>query len=533
VGSNMLEITRSQDGVTFSPLPAQQIEPDGIVSGIVTDSKGGVYIAHTGYVDPQTHTIIGGADSNGNDNAIVVVIFPKGYNMASPIPLTGNQTLCQMRADVCTTSIVYTAPLFPGSPGNSTVIVGQDFSPIAIDRAGNLYVVWSQASADPSTGMINGTSQVYMAVSSNHGATWGPPVRVTAATPSLQTNLFAWVAAGDPGRVDVVWYGTPTLGSCPNQPCGSGAITAHWQVMLAQSLNAIVNGAPNPNPSFVTAQVSEVSNHYGQICTFGIGCTTGGDRGLLDFISVTVGHQGEANVVWADAVNRNSVMGTSSALISFSRQVAGPSLYANVGQVTGQSPASGAGMGSPDAFYSADGTATLGTGNLILQSAAVTMPDQQHFRFTINVSDLSTLFVPPTLGGTDAVWMVRWEVPDPNGTGHTYFAAMESDAGQAPTFFDGETLALSSSHGKFLTYNPANSIQGSFAASSTGGVITLNVPVADVGGNPNATLYSITGVTATQLTASSTGSAGSSTTGTSTGPIFNQIDATEPFDFTP
>src|SRR6201984_3725303 len=51
VGGNIVEITRSRDGVTFTPLPAQQIEPDGIVSGIVTDSAGGVYIAHTGLVD--------------------------------------------------------------------------------------------------------------------------------------------------------------------------------------------------------------------------------------------------------------------------------------------------------------------------------------------------------------------------------------------------------------------------------------------------------------------------------------------------
>src|SRR6266705_7216884 len=51
VGANVVEITRSQDGVTFTPLPAQQIEPDGIVSGIVTDSNGGVYIAHTGLVE--------------------------------------------------------------------------------------------------------------------------------------------------------------------------------------------------------------------------------------------------------------------------------------------------------------------------------------------------------------------------------------------------------------------------------------------------------------------------------------------------
>jgi len=50
--------------------------------------------------------------------------------------------------------------------------------------------------------------------------------------------------------------------------------------------------------TFATSQISEVSNHYGAICTMGIGCSTGGDRGLLDFLSVTVGLHGEANVVW-------------------------------------------------------------------------------------------------------------------------------------------------------------------------------------------------------------------------------------------
>lgn len=221
-------------------------------------------------------------------------------------------------------------------------------------------MVWSQATVDSPSGQINGPSVIYIAVSTNHGKTWGTPVQVSAAAPTLSngTNLFVWVAAGDPGRVDIVWYGTSTLGACPNQPCGSGAITGDWQVMMAQSLNAIVNGSPNPNPSFNVTQVSEVSNHYGAICTFGIACTTGGDRGLLDFISVTVGLQGEANVVWADAVNRNSVMGTPSALIAFSRQVAGPSLYANIGQVNGPAPATGAGAGSPEALYSGDNSSS-------------------------------------------------------------------------------------------------------------------------------------------------------------------------------
>ena len=518
VGSNIVEITRSQDGTTFTPLPAQQIEPDGIVSGIVTDSSGGVYIAHTALVDANGN-LINGSDANGNSNAVVVVRFPNGYNQATATVLNG-QTLCQAQPTTCTTEVAYHGPL--NSSGTSTITVGQDFAPIAIDRSGNLYVVWAQAAVDSSTGQVSGTSQIYFAVSTNHGASWGPPVKVTGATPTLQTNLFPSIAAGDPGRVDVVWYGTPTLGSCPNQPCGSSAITAHWSVMMAQSLNAIVNGQPNSNPAFTTTTVSEVSNHYGAICTFGISCTTGGDRGLLDFITVTVGLKGEANVVWADAVNQNSGgSGTSSALIGFNRQYAGPSLYASVGQVNGTAPAIGHAPGSPDAIYSANSLSINASSNLTLTQASVTRPDLQHFAFTINVQSLSTLVVSPTLGGTDAVWLVRWEVPDPNGSGHTYFAAMESDNGGAPSFFDGETTTFDNGQGFFMTYPPGHTIQGSYKNSSRGGVITLTVPIADVGGSSTATLYSLTGLTATQSTASS------STT------IFNQIDASAPFDFTP
>ena len=272
--------------------------------------------------------------------------------------------------------------------------------------------------------------------------------------------------------------------------------------MMAQSLNAIANGVPNPSPNFTTTQVSEISNHYGAICTMGIGCSTGGDRGLLDFLSVTVGLQGEANVVWADAVNQNLVGGTSSALISFNRQVAGPSLYASVGQVSGPAPASGSGSGSADAFYSANGTTTAASTNLVVQSASVIEPDSKHLRITMQVQDLSTLAVSPTLGGTDAVWLARWEVPTSNGAGHTYFAAMESDNGAAPNFFDGETASINTTHGKFLTYPPGHTIRGSY---TPGGTITLTVPIADVGGNSKAMLYSVTGLTVTQATPSSSG----------------------------
>jgi hypothetical protein len=510
IGNNIVEITRSQDGVTFLPLPAQQIEPDGIVSGIVTDSVGGVYIGHTALVD-ASRNIVGGGDANGNPNAVVVVRFPKGYSSATPITLTNGQTLCQMKPSLCTTDIVFRAPL--DSNGNSTVTVGQDFAPITIDRAGNLYAVWSQARVDSSSGNISGPSQIYMSASTDHGAHWGKPVKVTAATPNLQTNVFPWITAGDAGRVDIVWYGTPTLGACPNQPCGSSAIQAHWFVMMAQSLNALT-----ATPTLATTKVSEVSNHFGAICTMGIGCSTGGDRGVLDFLSVTTGRHGEANVVWADAVNRNFVGGTSSAVIAFNRQNSGPSLYTSVGQVTGANGATGGAVGSPDAYFSANGSTTPASGNLIIQSASISEPDASHYQVTITVKDLASLLVSPTLGGTDAVWMLRWEVPDSNGAGHTYFAAMESDAGQAPTFFDGETSTISTSHGKFLTYPPAHTIQGTYTAASPG-VIKLLVPIADVGGNASQRLFSATALTATQTAPSSSGDS-----------IFSQIDATAPFD---
>ena len=220
-------------------------------------------------------------------------------------------------------------------------------------------------------------------------------------------------------------------------------------------------------------------------------------------------------------MNQNFAGGTSSALIAFNRQYAGPSLYASIGQVTGPKPLSGSGTGSADANYDANGSTNPATTNLVVKSASVSRPDPQHYRFKIKVQDLTSLSVPATLGGTDAVWLVRWEVPDPNGAGHTYFAAMESDGGQTPTFFDGETSTISDTHGKFMTYPGAHTIQGTYTATAPG-VITLTVPIADVGGNANATLYSITGLSVTQTTPSSSGTA-----------IFNQIDATQAFDFTP
>jgi hypothetical protein len=521
VGANMLELTQASGAQAlsqvFSPLPAQQVEPDGIVGGAVVDQRNGdLYLVHTAYTDASGN-LVGGTDGNGNTNAIVVDRFPGGYSqsVATPVP-SGSISLCKPynASGPCESETVMHAPL--DANGNSTVNNGQDFSPIAIDSAGDLYVTWAQSPVD-SSGNVDGPTTVYLATSTDGGATWTSPIAVSSHVSGLQTNVFPWVAAGSAGRVDIVWYGTSTLGSCPSEPCGAGFIDGSWNVYMAQTLDAVSNGKANASPSFATTKVTEFPNHFGQICEFGIACTTGGDRGLVDFIQVQADPSGAADVVWADGANDDFNGGETSPVIAFAQQTSGPGLFGS--NVSGTA-LSGSAPGSPAAYYAANGseTAASPTSNLRIVNSSVTK-GQKYYTVTMQVKSLASLAPDPTLGGTDLVWLTRWELPNPNPStasqGHVFYAAMESDNGGPPTFYDGDSVCgVATTHCKFLTYPPAHTIGGSYTPSGT---ITIKVPVGDIGGG--GSLSSVTGVTATQTEAGSTGTA-----------IFNVIDSTPPYD---
>ena len=522
VGSNMLELTSASGAnaltQTFSPLPGQQVEPDGIVGGAVVDQRNGdLYLVHTAYTDAAGN-LVGGGDGNGNDNAIVVDRFPGGYSqtVATPIP-PGSISLCKPYNPIgpCASETVVHAPL--NSSGDSTINNGQDFATMAIDRSGNLYVVWAQSPVD-SSGNVDGPTAIYMATSTDGGANWTKPINVSSHVPGLQTNVFPWLAAGNAGRVDLVWYGTPTLGSCPNEPCGAGFINGTWNVYMAQTLNAVTSsGAANANPSFTTARVSEYPVHTGTICEFGIACTTGGDRGLLDFIQVQADPSGAADIVYADGANDDFNGGETSALVDFVQQTGGPGLY---GTTISGTARSGSAPGSPAAYYAANGSETPaapGSSMRIVNSSVA--KSGKNFIVTMKVGSLASLLPDPTLGGSDAIWLTRWELPNPHATaasqGHIFYAAMESDNGGPPTFYDGDSVCgVFSTHCKVINYPPAHTISGSYTPSGT---ITLTVPMADVGGS--GSLYSVTGVTGTQSEPGSTGAA-----------IFNVIDSTPPYN---
>lgn len=539
-GSNMLELTEASGSAAarqvFSPMPGQQIEPDGIVGGLVGNQRtGALAIAHSA-LTTRKGKLTGGSDSNGNDNAVVVDVFPKGYSgsVASPVP-PGDISLCKPYnpAGPCRSTTVYAGPVT--SSGQSKVTVGQDFTPIAIDKHGDLYVVWAQSPVRPSTGLIDGPTTVYLAVSTNNGRSWSRPIDVSRHVKGLRTNLFPSVAAGGRGGVDIAWYGTKTLGKCASSKgCGSAAIKAHWNVYLAQSLNTVTaKGKPNAKASFRTARVTEFSNHYGAICTMGIGCSTGGDRGLLDFIQVQASPNGAANLVWADSANTDGAGGTSSATIDFARQIGGPGLLHKAIRAAANRERCAA--GSPNAYYSANGAETKASPNLVIKSSCLTGPNKKgDYVVRMRLKSLRSLSVPASLGGVNALWLTRWELPVRRPTfgrqGQVFYAAMESSGGGSPSFYVGRTETVASKQnsgsggqGYFMTYPPTHKVKGHYSAKK--GTITIYVPGKDVGNKARRALrlFSVTAITATLSQPPGSSSSLASN-------VFNQIDATVPYD---
>jgi hypothetical protein len=186
------------------------------------------------------------------------------------------------------------------------------FASMAQDRAGNLYVTWSEQL------YAGGPTQVFVASSTDRGATWSAPSLVTA---SLGNGVMPWIVAGTDGRVDVVAYGSSYGGDAATAPS-----SATWYVYLAQSVNA-----HNATPTWTLAIASSSPNHYGSICNKGLDCDTSvptGDRSLLDFFQVALDPQGYANIIYAD---NHAVDITCDPrcdpFVTFVKQNAGVSLY--------------------------------------------------------------------------------------------------------------------------------------------------------------------------------------------------------------
>jgi hypothetical protein len=192
---------------------------------------------------------------------------------------------------------------------------------IAYDSAGTIYIVWDtddrvKNSAGGCSGDLSpAPNAIQYAYSSDLGQTWSKPVTVTR--PAGGRVLWPWIAAGDDGRVSIVWY--------------QGDKTVDWdcQASNVSVYEANISGANTATPTQTITNVFGRPVHRNSICQGGTTCVaTGQDRRLGDFFSNLIDTKGCVMVATGDTTKPDPVNGTDRivSLPLFARQASGPSL---------------------------------------------------------------------------------------------------------------------------------------------------------------------------------------------------------------
>ncbi len=538
-GANQLVINQSVDGVQYGAVcaagvactgPATVISPDEGLPGnlIVDDTAGGAH-QHSVYA----------AHGNGAQTAVVVSIC-RGAAAGKPASAAA-------AADYCTDP---TAVSTDGSRLSThwhdvnvdipaTGQVDKAFNVIQTDTAGNLYMTWASA---PVMTLPDGTqpqtkpAQIFLATSTDGGEHWSPRRQINQ--PAQATNIFPWISAGDPGRIDIGWYGSEqTTGKVPYD--SDSLDTGLWDVYLGQSLDAL-----SATPSFTVTKVSDHHVKYGNISTGGLGGAS--DRSLGDYMQVQTGVRGEALLSYVDDTstgrNQDFTQGSgqsppeAAGPTIVAKQIGGPSLYAAPGDLGNATPAVDA-VTAPtgNAFFSAATTATTAPAAQDLTGVAVTRADATHLTITLTTADpklADDLAVSPTLGGSTGVWQVRWaERYEPALLdGAIRYVGMQSTAGQPPSFFTGTTTCIASTRCKFFSYPTTTSVPGRISGASVSWTVPLNVIGSPKDGD---TLYSVTGTTVSQLAPSTASTATLPTAGDpANSQLPNTLDAAPSFSYT-
>lgn len=416
------------------------------------------------------------------------------------------------------------------------VKTGANFPTMAIDRAGNLYAVWEQAPINES-GQVTGDTVIKYSFSTDQGNTWAAPIQIqTSGSPAgtLHNNVFAWAVAGDDGRVDIAWYGTP--GVAPNPSNGPDSCDAcDWSLWMAQTLNGHAT-----NPRF-TAPIlaSEHFVHRGTMYTL-IGGQNG-DRTLGDFLQLRMGPNGEAEIGYADSNNLDEA---SAPHGMFVRQKTGDGLLTASSPVNipGLAPFNAVSDPSGDGKYQVNGISSASMPQLdiinsrvgLLTSApcSTSAPCYQVAMKVKNLSFAPTITQDPDL---DLVWLTQWFVPstnDPNG-GKNFFVYAESFNGGPLQCFAGENAEQAVGGGISLTYPGTTqlSVANCLATAGPNGTITIDVPLSNVN-EPGAIDNRLHEVTASTMTLQEPANTIPPVSGIG-GSLFNLIDVAQGYTFDP
>jgi hypothetical protein len=435
----------------------------------------------------------------------------------------------------------------------SGVRTGGNFPALAIDRAGNLYAVWEQAPVDAS-GKAGDTSLMY-SYSTDEGNTWSTPVQIP--TPGLANNVYAWAAAGDDGRVDIAWYGTPGHADPNSTRCpmgGPDSVTGSWSVYLTQTQNG-----HSSSVTFTTPQLAgEHPVRRGGLQTIiGFQCAddalAGTVRVLGDFLQLRIGSKGEAQISYADATNAAAFLYGSHAM--YVRQIGGAGVYK--GKSPSGDPIQVNSVSDPagDGTFDAAGQVSANMPNLDILASSLSFPKANEchpkgtacLRVKMKLANMSTAApVSPDTDG-DIVWLTQWLNPsDPACTsaaascqsgGLNFTVYAEAASGGDVQCWTGQNAVEQNGGGIGTTYPGATQITAPGACAvqnGANGSITIDVPRSlvslDAGVEPfSSRLYSVTSSTMTLQQPSNTGYFGGSTGGI----FFNVVDQARSYDAKP
>ena len=328
--------------------------------------------------------------------------------------------------------------------------------------------------------------------STDEGNHWSTPV--TIPTPGLHNNVFAWAAAGDDGRVDIVWYGTSKTANPDDPNCGTNqggkggpdaTTNGIWSLFMVQTLNG--HSVP---PTFTAPILAgEHYIHKGTIQTvLGGQC---GDRTLGDFLQVRIGSHGEAQISYADSNNADEPFAPHAMYV---KQNGGTGLYASR-EVHGDSILLNAASDpAGDGKRETDGVSGPNMRNLDILQSSFSQPSPSNchpagtscYRVRMTINNMS---LTPLAPDTVAVWLTQWLLPAAPGCtssadsckngGKNPFVYFESNG----TCWSGQNAALLIGGGVTLTYPGTKQISALGACSfvpGSFGTITIDVPIADV-----------------------------------------------------
>ncbi|HMC71127.1 MAG TPA: hypothetical protein VKJ07_18365, partial [Mycobacteriales bacterium] len=162
--------------------------------------------------------------------------------------------------------------------GENKVQFGDIFNDLAIDGAGNLYVIGDGFVNTPSD-----TATTWFLKSTDGGQHWSDPAQLDS--PHAAYMLPAAIGGPQAGQLAIGYFRTTNGVTDPNSDGGV------WTYATAESTNA--NSA---SPTFSYSDVNPgYVYHTGQICNEGILCGLPGqpsDRSLVDFTSATLDPHG-------------------------------------------------------------------------------------------------------------------------------------------------------------------------------------------------------------------------------------------------